>query len=180
MKNSWKEIPSRSFFYGVSPFCAKCDQAYKPSSVVDSHLSWPGVATRLAPPPRNAQGYASCSSTVLLRIGFTGPRGLPRAGELLPRLSILTENPGGISLLHFPWGRPRRRLAVILALGSSDFPQTGGFPRRPRPSSLLTQSLFYKDWQSLVNRLFQKASDSFRPTASGKGPHSSCGDSQTG
>ena len=104
IKNSRKKNPPGSF-YGVSPFFTKCDQAYKPSSVVDSHLSWPDVATRLTPPPRNAQGYASCSSTVLLRIGFTGPRGLPRAGELLPRLSTLT----GIS---------RRYISVALSLGS--------------------------------------------------------------
>ena len=90
---------------GIFPYFSKCDQAYKPSSVVDSHLSWPGVATRLAPPPRNAQGYAKCSSTVLLRIGFTGPRSLPRAGELLPRLSTLT-------------GKSRRYISVALSLGS--------------------------------------------------------------
>ena len=72
---------------------------------MDSHLSWPDVAIRLTPPPRNAQGYAECSSTVLLRIGFTGPRGLPRAGELLPRLSTLT-------------GNTRRYISVALSLGS--------------------------------------------------------------
>ena len=47
------------------------------------------------------------------------------AGELLPRLSILTRpKPGGISLLHFPWSRLRRTLSGTLALWSSDFPHT--------------------------------------------------------
>ncbi len=32
-----------------------CDQACKPGSVVDSHLSWPDVAVRLTPPPRDAR-----------------------------------------------------------------------------------------------------------------------------
>ena len=101
--------------------CFWCDQTCKPSSVVNSHLSWPDVTiaarchllgTRRAD--------ASCSSAVLLRIGFAEPRGLPRAGELLPRLSTLTVS-GGISLLHFPWGRPRRPLAVILPCGARTF-----------------------------------------------------------
>ena len=34
---------------------------------------------------------------------------------------------GGISLLHFSWGRPRRVLPVILALWSPDFPHTRAF-----------------------------------------------------
>ena len=89
MKKALEEVPPGLSQWGL-PLMLLCDQAYKPGSVVDSHLSWPDVAVRLTPPPRNAQGYAECSSTVLLRIGFTGPRGLPRAGELLPRLSTLT------------------------------------------------------------------------------------------
>jgi len=69
-------------------FC--CDQACKPSSVNDNHLSGPHVATRLKPRFRRHAGQAYRLLLVLLRIGFTGPRGLPRAGELLPRLSTLT------------------------------------------------------------------------------------------
>ena len=48
-------------------------------------------------------------------------------GELLPRLSTLTGQAGGISLLHFSWGRPRRVLPVILALWSPDFPHGRAF-----------------------------------------------------
>ena len=67
-------------------------------------------------------GPAYIFRLMLLRIGFTGPRSLLRAGELLPRLSTLTASArGGISLLHSPWGRPRLPLAVILALGARTF-----------------------------------------------------------
>jgi len=31
------------------------DQAYKPSSVLSSHLSWPAVAGGLTPPPQDAR-----------------------------------------------------------------------------------------------------------------------------
>lgn len=42
---------------------------------------------------------------------------------------------GGISLLHFSWGRPRRVLPVILALWSPDFPH----PRAFRPAGAAVQ-----------------------------------------
>ncbi len=78
-------------------------------------------------------GPAYIFRLMLLRIGFTGPHGLPCAGELLPRLSTLAApERGGISLLHFPWGRPRLPLAVILALRSSDFPRS----RSPAPAAV--------------------------------------------
>ena len=163
--------------------CSKsCDQVYKPSSVLNSHLSWPVVADRLTPPPWNAQGNAKCSSTVLLRIGFTGPRGLPRAGELLPRLSTLTGQAGGISLLHYPWGRPRRPLAVILALRSSDFPQIPAFARYPRLSGLLTH-LYYTGQTfplSSLNTNAGKANGSSHPKAFVTDRHSTYVDFQTG
>jgi len=42
-----------------------------------------------------------CSLLVLLRMGFTEPSSRLDAGELLPRLSILTIT-GGLFLLHYP------------------------------------------------------------------------------
>ena len=42
---------------------------------------------------------------------------------------------GGISLLHFSWGRPRRVLPVILALRSPDFPHRQAF----RPAGAAVQ-----------------------------------------
>ncbi len=46
-----------------------------------------------------------CFATVLLRIGFTSPRSLLSGGELLPRLSTLTD-------------KSRRYISVALSLGS--------------------------------------------------------------
>ena len=48
------------------------------------------------------QTITHCSKMTLHRTGFTWQRGLPRSGELLPRLSTLAGKTGGISLLHFP------------------------------------------------------------------------------
>ena len=68
---------------------------------------------------RERAGSPACS--------FLAPGGVyiaPRrrfAGELLPRLSILTLA-GGIFLLHFPWSRLHRQLTCTLALRCSDFP----------------------------------------------------------
>ena len=73
---------------------------------------------------RNPEGQRAASTlpySVLLQMGFTKPAGLPTAGALLPHLSTLTCNAGGISLLHFPWGRPRRPLAVILLCEARTF-----------------------------------------------------------
>ena len=78
-------------------------------------------------------------TTVLLLIEFTATDTLEPSGALLPHLSTLTCNAGGISLLHFPWGRPRRPLAVILALWSSDFPQMRPFGVHPQLSGLLAK-----------------------------------------
>ena len=122
-----------------------CDQTYKPSSVVNSHLSWPGVATTAHATFSKRAGQAlSCFSAVLLRIGFTQPYSLLHAGELLPRLSILTTvKPGGISLLHYPQGRPRRPLAVILPCGARTFLRYT-LSSYTRDCSVCSQRLFYK------------------------------------
>ena len=70
---------------------SECDQVCKPSSVLNSHLSWPDVAiTAQCHLLGTRRADASCPSAVLLRIGFAEPCGLPHAGGLLPRLSILT------------------------------------------------------------------------------------------
>ena len=47
---------------------------------------------------------------------------------------------GGISLLHFSWGRPRRVLPVILALWSPDFPHKQAF--RPVHAAVQLACLF--------------------------------------
>lgn len=93
---------------------------------------------------RNPEGQRAASTlpySVLLQMGFTKPAGLPTAGALLPHLSTLTCNAGGISLLHFPWGRPRRPLAVILALWSPDFPRVKPFGFHPQLFSSLAKDI---------------------------------------
>ena len=71
-------------------FLCLYDQAYKPGSVSNSNLSGPLVAEGFKPPGRGPPGKRYLLFAGLLRIGFTQPHGLPHAGELLPRLSILT------------------------------------------------------------------------------------------
>lgn len=82
------------------------NQIYKPSSVVNSHLSWQCVTTNAQRHLPGTAEQALCPSTVLLQIGFTRLICLHITGELLPRLSILTAC----------WGR--RSISVALSLGS--------------------------------------------------------------
>ena len=101
------------------------------------------------------------SSTVLLRIEFTAPRCLHAAGELLPRLSTLTlQRQGGIFLLHFSWGHPRRALPVILALWSPDFPhgrRVGASRAAVRPGCKVYCSGLLRKCQSLLQICLGKA-----------------------
>ena len=65
---------------------------------------------------------ASALIPILHRVGFTGRSSRQAAGELLPRLSILTRaDAGGIFLLHFPWSRLRRTLSGTLPCGARTF-----------------------------------------------------------
>ena len=57
------------------------------------------------------------------------------AGELLPRLSILTVN-GGLFLLHFPVGHPRRTLSVTLLCEARTFLTVIPFGVIPRDSAV--------------------------------------------
>ena len=71
------------------------EQACKPSSVLDSHLSRPYISARLKPLTKIRRASAPLKHrdtfvSVLHRVGFTGPVSRLTAGELLPRLSILT------------------------------------------------------------------------------------------
>ena len=55
-------------------------------------------------------------------MGFTARLRRRDAGELLPRLSILTRvAAGGFFLLHFPWSRLRRVLPGTLPYGARTF-----------------------------------------------------------
>ena len=68
-------------------------------------------------------GPPTCLPCILRRAGFTSRTSCQAAGELLPRLSILTApKNGGLFLLHFPWSRLHRPLTGALALWRPDFP----------------------------------------------------------
>ena len=86
------------------------------SSVWDARYRAPQATCETAPGRRGSPR----SRTVLLRIGFTFARCCHSAGELLPRLSILTLS-GGLFLLHFPGSRLRRTLSVILPFEARTF-----------------------------------------------------------
>ena len=114
-----------------------CKQACKPGSVIeDSHLSWRIVAGTLQPPPENGRAGHVFSHGVAPDRVYSDElfpvigRALISAFPPLPRIKR-----GGLSLLHFSWGRPRRVLPVILALRSPDFPHLQAF----RPISAAVQ-----------------------------------------
>ena len=80
---------------------------------------------------------------ILHRVGFTGPVCCQTAGELLPRLSILTASKrGGISLLHYPWGRPRRTLSGTLPCGARTFLMRMTENSVPHATAWLTHKLY--------------------------------------
>ena len=85
-------------------------------------------------------GPPTCLHCILHRVGFTSPACYQAAGELLPRLSILTvPKGGGFFLLHFPWSRLRRPLTGTLALRCPDFPHA----RRPAVHLAPAQNTFF-------------------------------------
>ena len=120
-KSGTRPKPSRSFSSHID-LDMRCDQVCKPSSVLNDHLSRPGIAPRLQPPFKARRASVSLS-LVLLRIGFTGPRGLPRAGELLPRLSTLTALRRRYISVALSLRSPSAAVSRYPALWSSDFPQ---------------------------------------------------------
>ena len=86
--------------------------------------------------PLNAAGQAYCVPTVLLRIEFTAMRRSRTSGGLLPPPFHPYLDPiwsrGGISLLHFSWGRPRRVLPVIPCPLEPGLSSRTGLSPRPR------------------------------------------------
>ena len=80
---------------------------------------------------------------ILHRVGFTWRTSRQAAGELLPRLSILTASKrGGISLLHYPWGRPRRTLSGTLPCGARTFLMRMTENSVPHATAWLTHKLY--------------------------------------
>ena len=66
-----------------------CERAHKPSSVLGDHLSRPHVAME-APAIAGTRRAPHVSHCILHQVGFTARTSRQAAGELLPRLSILT------------------------------------------------------------------------------------------
>ena len=130
---------------GAKPkFCAEKSQnvvsvACKPSSVIGGHLSRPIVTDRFKRNPESIDGPSQALFRFLLRAGFTSRTSCQAAGELLPHLSTLTRQACGISLLHFPWGRPRRVLPGTLPYGARTFLTPFG----ARPPGNLTNGRHY-------------------------------------
>ena len=101
------------------------------------HLSRPGVAAQARAILRTRRAAACVLLRILHRMGFTARTSRQAAGELLPRLSILTgilstfqprladdqreQDPCGLFLLHSPWSRLHRPLAGILPCGARTF-----------------------------------------------------------
>ena len=113
--------------------------AYKPSSVIGGHLSRPIVTDGFKRNPESIDGPSQALFRFLLRAGFTSRTSRQAAGELLPHLSTLTRQACGISLLHFPWGRPRRVLPGALPYGARTFLTPFG----ARPPGNLTNGRHY-------------------------------------
>ena len=113
--------------------------ACKPSSVEGGHLSRPTVTDGFKRNPESIDGPSQSLFRFLLRAGFTSRTSRQAAGELLPHLSTLTRQACGISLLHFPWGRPRRALPGALPCGARTFLTPFG----ARPPGSLTNGRYY-------------------------------------
>ena len=130
---------------GAKPkFCAEKSQnvvsvACKPSSVIGGHLSRLIVTDGFKRNPESIDGPSQALFRFLLRAGFTSRTSRQAAGELLPHLSTLTRQACGISLLHFPWGRPRRVLPGTLPYGARTFLTPFG----ARPPGNLTNGRHY-------------------------------------
>ena len=99
-----------------------CERDRKPSSVVDDHLSRPGVAARAQAiaKARRAAAYAFIASCI--RWGLQhGQVARPWVSSYLAFPSLPGEAPGGISLLHSPWSRLHRPLAGTLPCDARTF-----------------------------------------------------------
>lgn len=110
-------------------------QAYKPSSVrarraLRSHLSGMHVAMHFKLPlRRDGRPWRLLCGIAPNRVYTAGGVAIAPVSSYLAFSSL----PGGcFFLLHFPGGCPRRTLSVILAHGSSDFPQEEPFGALPR------------------------------------------------
>ena len=118
----------------------------------------------LKPPPRDGRaGHVSLHGVAPDRVYSDGL--FPAIGQALtsafPSLPYRQSLQGGISLLHFSWGRPRRVLPVILALRSPDFPHRRAF-RPARAAVQLTCLTMIPEFSGIV-KSFSDFPESTRP-----------------
>ena len=123
--------------------------AYKPSSVIGGHLSRPIVTKGFKRNPESLTGrlkrsFVSCCAWGLHR----GRVARPRVSSYLtfPPLHM-PEGICGISLLHFPWGRPRRVLPGTLPYAARTFLTPFG----ARPPGNLTNAWIITLFHAFVN-----------------------------
>ena len=121
--------------------------ACKPSSVEGGHLSRPIVTDGFKRNPESLTGrlkrsFVSCSEWGLHR----GQVARPRVSSYLTFPPLHAEA-CGISLLHFPWGRPRRALPGTLPYGARTFLTPSG----ARPPGSLTNGRIISHFAALVN-----------------------------
>ena len=115
----------KSRFPKEAAVCAgKCEQSCKPGSVFGNHLSGTRVAARLKPSV-GTDGPPIAPVDVAADRVYRPP--MSPWGVVSSYLAFppLPGKPGGISLLHYSWGRPRQTLSAIPALRSPDFPHAG-------------------------------------------------------
>ena len=122
-----------------------CDRVYKPGSVHEQARAAVIYLRRLL--PNGLKAYAFCrhrdsggnrSGSLRSPEGVASDRVYRKPA--LPRVSVssylafppLPPEGGGISLLHFPWGRPRRTLSVILPYEARTFLTVIPFGAIPR------------------------------------------------
>ena len=123
-------------------------EAYKPSSVIGGHLSRPIVTGGFKRNPESSTGrlkrsFVSCCERGLHR----GRVARPRVSSYLTFPPLHMQSTCGISLLHFPWGRPRRALPGILPCAARTFLTPFG----ARPPGSLTNAWIITLFQHFVN-----------------------------
>ena len=122
--------------------------ACKPSSVIGGHLSRPIVTDGFKRNPESLTGrlkrsFVSCCGWGLHR----GRVARPRVSSYLTFPPLHVQSTCGISLLHFPWGRPRRVLPGTLPYGARTFLT----PHGARPPGSLTNVGIIAQIPPLVN-----------------------------
>ena len=125
-------------------------EAYKPSSVIGGHLSRPIVTGGFKRNPESSTGrlkrsFVSCCGWGLHR----GRVARPRVSSYLTFPPLHVQSTCGISLLHFPWGRPRRVLPGTLPCAARTFLTPCG----ARPPGSLTNALDYNTFLHGCQRL---------------------------